>query len=395
MEGSRKAVSWHTLPRHVKIQLWLLLLLPVTVLLVVLAHFFPETVEQVYAETLRPAIMEPFSRLTGYLPFSLAEVIVITAAILAIGLFVMVIIGIVRALRRKESLTLYLLDHGSRITAILLTGVFLFQLLYGLCYHRVNTTKSVYEHHIRYTADDVAWILSYLVDDINGLRREMGLEAEETMSMTMSADEINLAVRQAYESLSQKYPVYAGDYGDPKPVALSEPWTYTFVMGMYFPFTGEANYNTNIPIIELPHTVLHEMAHQRGIADEAEADFAGYLASLSCDDPRVKYSGMYVAVSSLLDALRRMDPEQYQMLISYLDSGFLKEREKVNAFWEKYYSGVADFSHDVNQAYLISNGTVFGVDSYSSFDQYVMDYYVNTYLSEYIAADDESEETSP
>ncbi len=380
---------WKGLPKHVKVQMWFLLLLPLIGLLVLLAAFFPDTVETVYAQTLRPVVMEPFSRLTGLLPFSLAEVLVL---VLTVGIVIRLIFAIrkmVVTVKEKGKLSVVLVDYITRTVAVILVGVFLFQLLYGLCYHRKNTTASVNEYSFRYTDKDVVWILSYMVDDLNSLRREMGLEEGDTADLSMTVEELNRSVKQAYVSLSKEYPVYGGDYGNPKPVALSEPWTYTFVMGMYMPFTGEANYNTNIPAVALPHTVLHEMAHQRGIANEGEADFAGYLASRYCDDLRVRYSGLYVAVSSLLDVVKRMDEESYRVLVSFVDSGFLKEREEEDRFWQSYYTKLAVFSDDVNRAYLASNGTVLERAPYGAFDQYVMNHYVSRYLSEYIHVDGE------
>lgn len=392
MTESRKKFRWRALPRHVKVQLWVWLLLPLVILLTLLANFFPETVEQVYAGHIRPAVMEPLSRTVGKLPFSLAEVLILTAGILLLVGLVYAIVQIVRTARRREPVLALTIDYLSRFTAVLLVGSFLFQLLYGLCYYRKNTTEAVYEHRIHYTPQDMAWVISYLVDDLNMLREEMGVGENEKVVISMTAEELSSAVRQAYKDLSAEHPIYAGDYGDPKPVALSKPWTFTFVMGMYVPFTGEANYNTNIPSVELPHTILHEMAHQRGIAAEDEANFAAYLASAYCKDLRVKYSGLFETLSSLLSSLKRTDAELYAAVISRADEGFLLELQDVEDFWNSYYTSLASLSNDINNAYLMSNGVTFGVASYSLSDQYVMDYYVNKHLSQYIAGREETTE---
>ncbi|NIR77793.1 MAG: DUF3810 domain-containing protein, partial [Gemmatimonadetes bacterium] len=63
------------------------------------------------------------------------------------------------------------------------------------------------------------------------------------------------------------------------------------IAGVYIPFTGEANVSGAQPDLSFPAVAAHEQAHQRGIARENEATFAGVLAAIHADDPLVRYSG--------------------------------------------------------------------------------------------------------
>ena len=373
-----------SLPKHVKVQLWLLLALPANLLLLLLARLFPHTVETVYCRTLRPAFMGAFSRLIGLLPFSLAEVLILSAVIGGVVLLTFAVIGIVRAVRRREAVALKLIDWSSRLLAILLCGVLLFTLLYGLCYYRENTAIGAGRYHLAYSAEDIAHVALYMTNDLNETRRETGLAEDEPYSFRLTPAELSDACREAYRALAADFPVYGGDYGDPKPVALSVPWTYTYVMGMYFPFTGEANYNTNIPSVELPHTILHEMAHQRGIAAEDEANFAAFLAGRYASDARVKYSALFESWLYVMSTLKRADKQAYETVLSFACAGVKADLQMTDAFWESYDTPLASFSDDVNRLYLESNGVEFGTASYSLSVQYILDYYVNTYLMEYI-----------
>ena len=55
--------------------------------------------------------------------------------------------------------------------------------------------------------------------------------------------------------------------------------------GYLNPFSGEAQVNDNTPLLGTAFTTCHEMAHQLGYAPEKEANFIGYLACISNEDP--------------------------------------------------------------------------------------------------------------
>lgn len=372
------------LPKHVKVQLWILLVLPFNFLLVFLADFFPDIVENIYSNGFFPNAVRALSLITGALPFSLAEVIVITAVIFAVVVLVLWIRKIVLTVKEKGRVWTLVTDYVTRTLAVLFCGIFLFNVLYGFSYYRINTTGYVYDKYIKYTDEDIAWVASYLADDLNKAREALNIKDDEPYILPYSYSEIAQVAMDAYAKLGETYPVYSGTYGAPKPVALSKPWTYTFVMGMYFPFTGEANYNTNVPDAELLHTVLHEMAHQRGIAAEDEANFAAFLATVSSEDPHVRYSGFFESFIAVTYSLEYRKPELYGKLMELVNDGVKKDLEAVDSFWAGYSTPLAEISNDINNAYLESNGQEMGVASYSLSTQYILDYYVNTYLSDYI-----------
>lgn len=372
------------LPKHVKVQLWLLLILPLNFLLVFLADTFPQAVETVYSNGFFPSAIRALSVATGILPFSLAEFLVVTAVIFAVVILILWIRKIILTVREKGRVWTLITDYVSRTLAILFCGIFLFNVMYGFSYYRRNTTSYVYDKYVKYTDEDIAWVASFLAYDLNKAREALNIPDDEPYTLPYSYSEIARVTMDSYKKLGEEYPVFSGTYGAPKPVALSKPWTYTFVMGMYFPFTGEANYNTNVPDAELLHTVLHEMAHQRGIAAEDEANFAAFLATVYSDDPHVKYSGYFESFIAVTYSIRYRDPELYSQLMEQVNDGVKKDMEEVERFWEGYTTPLADISNDINNAYLESNGQEMGVASYSLSTQYILDYYVNTYLSDYI-----------
>ena len=385
MKNNRFTAFIKTLPAHVKVQLWMLLVFPINLILILWAKNSPDSVEALFQSGVLKAVPRALSKITGVLPFSLAELLTVGVFACVTVWIVCFVTRIVRAAKQKSGALALTVDFLSRILALALCAVLVFNLLYGLAYYRKNTTASVYAHYVSYETRDIALVGMLLAEETKKARQAVTDSDGEPFSLNMTDSELYEAVKAAYRKLGEEYPVYAGDYADPKPVMLSKPWTYTFVMGIYMPFTGEANYNTNIPDVEIPHTILHEMAHQRAVAAEDEANFAAFLASRMSDDARVRYSGLFESFCYVLSSLKRSDEELYGMLLDAAGDGVKTDIEHVDAFWKSYETPIARLSGKLNDAYLESNGQEFGTASYSLTVQYILDYYVNNYLSNYIS----------
>jgi hypothetical protein len=150
-----------------------------------------------------------------------------------------------------------------------------------------------------------------------------------------------------------------------KPVMLSEPWTYTHITGVYTFFTGEANINTNMPDYTIPYTAAHELAHQRGIAREDEANFVAFLACMSSDDPYIQYSGALSMYEYVINALYSADRDLFSKAREGIADSANAEMNAYNRFFEKYRKNVAaTVSGKVNDTYLKSQGQSAGSVSY-------------------------------
>jgi len=158
-------------------------------------------------------------------------------------------------------------------------------------------------------------------------------------------------------------------------VILSEPMTYTHIAGVYSFFTGEANVNTNFPDYTIPFTVAHELAHQRGIAREDEANFVAFLVCKESDDPYIRYSGYLNLFEYVSSALYSADQELYAKVASTLNTDVRYELMAYSKFFDKYRDSVAaDVSGAVNDAYLKLQGTE-GTRSYGLVVDLAVAYY--------------------
>ena len=160
-----------------------------------------------------------------------------------------------------------------------------------------------------------------------------------------------------------------------KPVLVSEVMSYMHITGVYSFFTGEANLNVNFPAYTLPHTAAHEMAHQRGIAREDEANFMAFLVCIRSDDPYIRYSGYLNAYEYVASALYRADKDLYYQAVTRLGESVKAELVAYSEFYDQYRdSTVSQVSGAVNDSYLQSQGTP-GTISYGMVVDLTVAYY--------------------
>ena len=171
-----------------------------------------------------------------------------------------------------------------------------------------------------------------------------------------------MSVMNGIDAVSKKYDFIPNLYSRTKPVMLSELMSYTHITGVYSYFTGEANINVAFPDFTIPYTAAHELAHQRGMAREDEANFIAFLVCLESDDPYIRYSGYVMTLEYLLDAHYLGDTSEnhsaYRELYLTLSENVRAEQKAYYEFFQKYDDNiVADVSGAVNDAYLQSQGT--------------------------------------
>ena len=145
--------------------------------------------------------------------------------------------------------------------------------------------------------------------------------------------------------------------------------------GIFCPFTAESNVNMDSPACLLPATVAHELAHQRGIAREDEANFIAYLVCISSDDAYIRYSGYLNMFEYVGSALNGADSSRYQAIFGELDRRIYYEEVSYSEFYAKYrHSKVSAVSNVVNDTYLKLQGTP-GAQSYGMVVDLAVAYY--------------------
>jgi len=137
------------------------------------------------------------------------------------------------------------------------------------------------------------------------------------------------------------------------------------ILGMYSYYTGEANVNTQIADFAMVFTAAHEMAHQRGIAREDEANFVAFLILSNSDSVFLQYSGYLSMLDYVLAALRRANRSYFDAVRGQLNRQARADLNAYHAFFTQFRdTTLANVSSNVNNAFLQSQGQSAGVRSY-------------------------------
>ena len=239
-----------------------------------------------------------------------------------------------------------------------------FALNFGAGYHTSSVDELLELDREDVSAEQLRETAEILVEEINKYTDSLGVNAAGSTVMPYGYDKLSAKLLEAYDKVSEEYSFISRFPSRVKPVMLSEPWTYTHIAGVYTYFTGEANINVNFPDYTLPYTAAHEMAHQRGIAREDEANFVAFLVCIASDDEYIRYSGYLNLYEYVANALYSADKEAYVEVRSGLDAKARIEMSAYSAFFDKYRENVAaNVTETVNNTYLTIQGTP-GTKSY-------------------------------
>ena len=297
------------------------------------------------------------AKITSVLPFSLGETILIIVPIIMVILIISVIFNLFSD--RVFS------KISFKLTTIAVALYALFALSLSPAYG-TSTADNLFNVNCKaLTKDELKEAAAILVQNINDLADEVDYYYGSFSKMNHSLDELSSKLVNAYDKLESKYS-FINNFGSRlKPIALSEPMTYTHISGVYSYYTGESNINTNFPDYTIPFTSAHEMAHQRGFARENEANFVAYLVCCESEDAYIRYSGFLNMFEYITNSLYALSPKDYYDLFYSLDIKVRCEMAEYGKFFEKYRDSTASkVSGTINDNYLKSQGIEDGEKSY-------------------------------
>lgn len=166
--------------------------------------------------------------------------------------------------------------------------LFVFVINCGINYHRESFSEKSGLKIQTYSVKDLQATCQWLTEEVNRLSTQV--ERTENGELQLP-EEIRQEAVRSMQALGRQYPALQGYYPNPKPVLVSEILSYQKLMGIYAPFTIEANYNQDMPSYDFPFTMCHELSHLRGFMQEEEANFISFLACRESDMTEFQYSG--------------------------------------------------------------------------------------------------------
>ncbi len=339
-----------------------------------------------YVTYIFPIWVATYGRFMGLFPFSVGEGMLYLAVLL---LMVLVLWSMAELLRfttgrskgRKcyKRYCLFILWVFGIVCMIMTLNCF-------LLYH-VSPMKERYDflsekEEREYGLAEIEILRNYIVEEANALAPVM--KRDENGNLIYEQDMKKEAKKQM-QKLGDTFENLKGYYPNPKPLYTSDFFSQQYIMGYYFPFSLEANYNDRMCIINLPTTMCHELSHLKGFILEDEANFIGYLACMNSEDAFFRYSAC-LSVIYYLDndffAAAGEDAAYYlaQPVISeqvQSDKQFLTKEA-----WEEVEEGAVldtDFVEAASDAFtettLTLNGVEDGKISYSRVVELMLRYY--------------------
>ncbi len=246
-----------------------------------------------YADHLFRFAAETTGRFSGLFPFSLGEILITLAIVLTAAALIVSVLMIF--LRNKKKYVKAACAYLKTVLVIALTVVLLYTFNCSILY--CSTFLSFADGKNEFSAEDFELVRNYVVDRCNELAPTMERTDNGTMIFNGDADK---AAVSALKNASEKFPRLQGYYPPAKEMWGSYYMYKSGIIGVYFPFSMEANYSGYVSDSYMPHVLAHEYAHLKGYIYESEANFMSFIACINSDDAAVEYSG-YLCVLSYID----------------------------------------------------------------------------------------------
>lgn len=303
--------------------------------------------------------------------FSVGEVLIVIAVIL---IFTYTVASIYKAVRNKELIQPVISWVITCITVVtvIYSG---FCYLWGVYYSSADSSSIYGMDPDGVDHEDLIKVDTLFVNMANEYSVRVNRDASG--HYIMDREEVFTDAGDLYCKLEQEYPSLYGKVHKPKPFFFSKAMSYMDFTGFFFPFTAEANINMDSPQVMTPSTIAHELAHQRGVAAEDEANFTAVLACMTGGSDDYIYSASLLAMVHLQNALYKSgDLETWQKLRDSYSDEVRTDLADNSAYWKKYRDNpVTKVSEGTYDAFLKSYNQTLGRETYGACVDLLVEYY--------------------
>ena len=342
----------------------------ITMGLMAIAERFSSLVDMVYPYVTRE-FQSILAEWSSTVPFTLWQVLVV-------GMVLAVATTLVLMITLKWNFVEWLgwVLAGVSCIWLLHTGV------YGLNYYAGPISADIRLGSYEFTVEDLEEATIYFRDQANA----MALEMERDENGALIYDDFDTLALQAGDGFNtlayeQSGSVFAGSVLPVKQLGWADMYTSMGILGVTMPLTGEAAVNPQIPVVALPFTMCHEMAHRMCIATENDANFAAFLTCLANESKQFRYSAYYMAYRYCYNALRsagtaeaaaaaarvQLDVNTYLQYDLKMYDRFFQTHRDNNA------ANIADMAND---GYIKASGDKNGTASYGQVSIYLVNWYI-------------------
>lgn len=331
-----------------------------------------------HVKHLFPLSVNLYGRLMSDFPFSVGEGMIVLAVLFTAAAIVMGFMRIfVRKGRVKRLISVFTRVYAWGFLAVFMIMTWNCFILYHAS--EFDETYMVQKAQRTYTDRELIQVRNHIVEELNALTEQM--ERDEDGFLIYQGDMEQEAIR-AMQKLGEEYELLSGYYPQAKGITASDFLSQQYMMGYYFPFSMEANYNTSMYIVNVPATLCHELAHLKGFIYEDDANFIGFLACINSDDPFYRYSGYLSVLNYVEKEYKKASGKQEFGSVSLAKSVRADDIFLTSEAWERVEENavvetavVKAASNQFTETTLVINGVSDGMKSYSRVVQLLLEYY--------------------
>lgn len=333
-----------------------------------------------YADYIFPVISTPYAFISGLLPISLGELMILAfILIVVIGIPAMIILLIFVKNWRKQT-----------AFAVLAASLWILAFIFGTeslnCFSLYGCTRfserffTASEHD----NEQLKQLYAILIEECNELAVQVPRDERNRFKLDIDVEQECI---KAMKKAAGKYPQLKGYYPRPKPIMFSYFMSQTSTSGMYFPFSMEATYNNDMIDEIKPEVICHEYSHLKGFMQEDECNFISFIATTGSDDPQMRYSGYISALEYVHNQIYENEiVSAYGMTDSisaevrndwfrFLPDNYWEDNAKKEIIPTETVSAVSDAAADTS---MKINGVEDGIKSYTRMVDLLLDYYFSS-----------------
>ena len=365
------------LPRRERLPIWCIVAYGIAALALLI--YLIARISPAFADVFNQNVSELFRRtlatLTNFIPFSLGEALILLLPV-GFGLTVWY------AAKYRCDTWRSTWSFVGILLAVLSLILSMFVFTFATGYHGRTLDQKLGLAQKEVSAEELYQTALILAQKVNEEQANLVYADDGFSVMPYSLSDMNDKLLDAYDDFCEQHAFI--DHFDTrlKPVMLSELMNYTHITGVYSYFTGEANIDIAFPDYTIPYTAAHELAHQRGIAREDEANMIAFLVCMESDDAYIRYCAYLNMYEYVSNALYRANPDLYAQARATLDADVRGEMIAYSNFFSKYQNSTASsVSGAVNDTFLKFQGTE-GTASYGMVVDLTVAYYKHLGLVE-------------
>lgn len=266
--------------------------------------------------------------------------------------------------------------------------------IYGLNYYAGPIADDVRLNVADWTVSDLSAATEFYLNEANALADQVSRDSAGNAQFP-SFEELAQQAGEGFRTLTyeKNYSIFAGSTVPVKKLGWSDLYTSMGISGITIAMTGEAAVNPEIPVVSMPFTMCHEMAHRMSIASEQDANFAAFLACDANSDPAFRYSAYFMAFRYCYNALASTSTSTAQAEAAKLKAAIGKNLQADLDSYSQYLTlldkEASQMANDVNDAYLKSSGEEEGVASYGSVTDLLISWHIQEYILPQLTPDEE------